>query len=77
MQKKSSHGGTKRKPYLTKRMVIGAAKSGVKAAAKETMAVMQYTIVVENGWVVRKNADGTIEKLEPVDQPVNPIVKLD
>jgi hypothetical protein len=77
MSKKFTHGGSKRKPYLTKRMVIGAAKSGVKAAARETKAVMQYTVVVDNGWVVRKNANGTIDKLEPIDQPANSAVKLD
>lgn len=59
---------SKRSPYLTKRMVIRAAKSGVREAAKETMAVMGYVIIAENGWIVRKYPNGDSEPIEPIPQ---------
>jgi hypothetical protein len=61
--KKSS---ARKTSYLTKRRLLRAAQSGIQQAAIETMNVMGYTVVVNRGWVVKKFADGTIEKLERV-----------
>jgi hypothetical protein len=45
--------------YLTKRIVVRAARRGMKAASKETVEVMGYNVIAKNGQVVKKFADGT------------------
>jgi hypothetical protein len=52
--------------YLTKRRLVSAARKGIRLAAARTMHVMGYTVVAHNGWLVRKNADGTIQKIKPL-----------
>jgi hypothetical protein len=54
------------KTYLTKRRLASAARMGIRIAAANTMNVMGYTVVAHEGWVVKKHADGTIEKLTPL-----------
>lgn len=49
--------------YLTKRILTVAAKNGFTQAAEETVAVMGFNVVVHEGWVVRKYADGRIERM--------------
>ncbi len=58
------------KPYLTKRILASAAKSGVTEAAERTMSVMGCTVVAHKGWVVKKFADGRIVKISRI-KPVN------
>jgi hypothetical protein len=67
----------KSKPYLTKRILVRAARSGVKTAAEETMKVMGHVIIVENGWVVQKDSDGNTIQITPIDQPDSPALTLD
>lgn len=52
--------------YLTKRILVSAATSGVKKAAKETMDLMGHVIGAQNGWIVKKFPDGTIEKISKI-----------
>ena len=56
------------KAYLTKRILVSAAKRGFKQAAKEAMQLMGYVVIAKDGWVVKKYADGTIEKISPIEQ---------
>lgn len=55
-----------KEPYLTKRILISAARRGFKEAAEETMAVMGYNIIAKDGWIVKKFPDGRIEKLSKI-----------
>jgi hypothetical protein len=64
-------------PYLTKRILVSAAKTGVKKAAKETMKVMGYTIIAKDGWVIKKYADGTIEKVSKLETTSSDAINLD
>ena len=41
---------------------------GIRKAAEETMKVMGYTVIAENGWVVKKYADGHIERIFPIER---------
>jgi hypothetical protein len=66
-----------RNPYLTKRILLSAAKSGVKQAAKETMDIMGYVVVAHEGWIVKKFADGSIEWIAPIEPVENAEVALD
>lgn len=66
-----------KRPYLTKRILVSAARSGVQKAAKETMDVMGFVVVAHDGWVVRKYSDGTIERIEPLESPENTKLVLD
>ena len=54
-------------PYLTKRLLVSAAKRGIRKAAKESMEIMGYVVIAKRGWVVKKYADGTIEKLSRIE----------
>ena len=55
------------KAYLTKRLLLSAAKRGIREAAEETMQVMGYVIIARNGWVVKKYADGRVETITPIN----------
>jgi hypothetical protein len=65
-------------PYLTKRKLVSAARAGVRKAAAETMELMGYTIIAYRGWVVKKYADGHIEKISRLETvKSNGILALD
>ena len=68
-KKKSSEKKDKKpKDYLTKRILEAAARRGFREAAKETMAVMGYNVIVKDEWVVKIFPDGSIEKIQPLDK---------
>jgi len=52
--------------YLTKRILVSRAKAAVKQASDEAMKIMGYVVVAEDGWIVRKNANGTTERIEKI-----------
>ncbi len=53
--------------YLTKRRLASAARIGIRKAAAETMQVMGYTVIAENGWVVKKYPDGRTERMSQIE----------
>ena len=63
----SARTNSGRSPYLTKRILVSAAKRGVREAAAETMQIMGYLVIAQDGWVVKKYADGRIERIEPIN----------
>ncbi len=69
----------RRGAYLTKRILISAARSGVKDAVESTIRVMGYNVIALNGRVVRKYEDGRIEDIAAIEQakPVNGRILLD
>jgi hypothetical protein len=77
MAKKGKIARSKGKPYLTKRVLVSAAKAGVRQAAKDTMEVMGYTIIAENGWIVRKDLNGDTERIEQIPPSETTAFKLD
>lgn len=52
--------------YLTKRVLVSRAKAAGKVAAAKAMQTMGYVVVAEGGWVVRKNADGSIHRIKRI-----------
>ncbi|RQP18239.1 MAG: hypothetical protein EAS52_06105 [Parapedobacter sp.] len=50
--------------YMTKRIVISKAQAAGKKAARAAMDTMGYVVTVQDGWVVRKNEDGSIERIK-------------
>jgi hypothetical protein len=74
MNKSSSNTGRMRdkyladngKIYLDKRIVVRQAQSAGRAAVARATEEMGYSIVAERGWVIKKYADGTREKLHPI-----------
>jgi len=60
-----------REEYLTKRIVVRAARKGMKAASKATMAAMGYNVIAQDGWVVKKFHDGSVERIEAIKTPAN------
>jgi hypothetical protein len=63
--------------YLTKRILIRSARAGGSKAAKEAMKLMGYIIVSENGWIVKKYADGRTKKIKPIASTENLQVVFD
>ena len=59
---------TNKRTYLTKRRLASAARRSIRDAAAETLRVMGYTVVAENGWVVKRFVDGHIEKVSPIEE---------
>lgn len=55
------------KPYLTKRILVSAAKQGFRKAAQETMKVMGYNVIARDGWVMKIFPDGHVEKISPLE----------
>lgn len=70
MSKKSS----KHIVYVTKRMLAARASKAIEDASEKAMEVAGYLIRVEEGWLVRENEDGTIERIKKLkansDQPI-------
>ncbi len=64
--KKKNITSAKDKPYLTKRILITAANSGIRKAAAETMSIMGYTVIADGKWIVKKYADGRKEKISKI-----------
>jgi hypothetical protein len=60
----SKMSGATNKTYLTKRRLSSAASAGIRLAAARTIRVMGYTIVAENGWIVKKYPDGRVLKIK-------------
>jgi hypothetical protein len=60
VKKKTKTKSTRKTAYLTKRILVQAAHAGGKLAAKNALKTMGYSIVAENGWVVKKDAEGKI-----------------
>lgn len=68
---------TNKRPYLTKRILIRAARAGIRKAEKETLAIMGFNVIAENGWVVKKFLDGRIEKIARLESAENSQIVLD
>ena len=60
--------GKKKEVYLTTRLLESLAKKAFKEAAKETMRVMGYNVIAQDGWVVKKFADGSIVRLHELEE---------
>lgn len=54
--------------YLTTRMVRSAAQQAFSAASKQAMKDHGYIVVSENGQVVKKFSNGTVEVIEKIQQ---------
>lgn len=50
--------------YLSTRLVSRKSKSAFKEGARRAMKKNGYLVIVHEGWIVKKFADGRIEKLE-------------
>ena len=74
--KHSSKIRAKKKPYLTKRILLSAAKSAGKKAELNAMLVMGHIVTVQDGWVIKKFRDGTIERIKALE-PLNTKLALD
>ena len=68
---------TRRNNYFTIRIARRAAKIGFNNASKETLAIMGYNVIAQDGWVVKKYADGQIEKIKPIHTSTVSSIVLD
>ncbi len=65
-KKKSAHLTRDGYAYLTKRTIVTRAKTAGKIAARKAMLTMGFVIAVKNGWLIKKYADGQIEKISKI-----------
>ena len=56
--------------YLTKRMLVRKAAIAGNAASRRAMDIMGYVVTTEGQWVVRKNKDGSVERITPVESSI-------
>ncbi|MBP5983914.1 MAG: hypothetical protein KA734_09335 [Fluviicola sp.] len=50
--------------YISTRLVSNKSKSAFQDGAKRAMLANGYVVIASDGWVVKKFADGKIEKIE-------------
>ena len=65
---------TKTGDPLTKKILIEAASIGFAKAAAKTMKVMGYNVIVKDGWIVKKFADGRIRRISKLKTNNNSVV---
>lgn len=53
--------------YLTKRLLSKLATKAVDKTAKDAIKEMGYVIEANEGRVVKRYADGRVEKIEPIE----------
>lgn len=58
--------------YFTKRILVRIVKKGIKEVAAETMRVMGYNVIAEDGWVVKVYADGKREQIKEIPKIERP-----
>jgi len=54
--------------YLTKRLLMRKSAQAFKEAREEAMDTMGFVVIVQDGWVVKKYADGNVEQLKKVQE---------
>ena len=58
----------KKEVYLTTRLLKSHSEKAFKEAAIETMRIMGYNVIAQDGWVVKKFADGSIVRLHELEE---------
>jgi hypothetical protein len=61
----------KNKAYVTKRIVVRNSTRAIRIASEKAMDIAGSTVIVLDGWVVRKYEDGRIKKIEKLDSTIN------
>jgi hypothetical protein len=65
-KKKHAKHHKNKSAYLTKRILVKAAKEGVTKAAKETMQIMGYHLIARDGWLIKLRPDGRFDKISKI-----------
>lgn len=75
----SRNNNKRSRTYLTKRILVRAAKAGIVVASDETIEAMGFNVIAHNGRVVRRYADGHMVDIAAIEQanPVNGHIPLD
>jgi hypothetical protein len=66
VKKKSKYNTTDGLAYLTKRTVVAKAKAAGKKASAAAMHTMGFVVTVKGKWIIRKYADGRIERISSI-----------
>ena len=66
VKKKSAYATKDGFAYLTKRTVVTKAKTAGRVAARKAMVTMGFVITAKSGWIIKKYADGSIEKISKI-----------
>ena len=69
----------RRRAYLTKRILVRAARAGAIDATASTLQAMSYNVIAQRGRVVRVYADGRTIDIGPIEHqlPANTPLVLD
>ena len=54
--------------YFSTRLLERAVSKGTKDEAQIAIDTVGYTVIEDNGWVVKKFADGTYEKISKIEK---------
>lgn len=64
---------TEMKVYLSKRAIVRSASAAVKKAAHKAMDAAGYVVTAENGYVVKRTAEGKVTRLSKLEKVKRPL----
>ncbi len=62
----------KKTAYITKRVLLRASFKAVRLASTKAMRLAGHVVKVQDGWIIRENKDGTIERISKLTPKVKP-----
>ena len=63
--------------YIDSRMVSSKSRIAFKKGVRNAMAINGYVIVAQDGWIIKKCADGRIDRIHEVPRALNRNLNLD
>ncbi len=57
----------KNNAYLTKRALINKSEKAIQKASEKAMKTVGYIIVARDGWIVKENQDGSVERVKKLE----------
>lgn len=63
--------------YISTRLVARKSKIAFQEKARNAMDANGYVVIVNEGWVVKKFADGRVEKIKQLSESANLTILLD
>lgn len=63
---------------MTKRLLVNESTKAIHDASKRAMRIAGSTVIVQDGWIVRRYADDSIKRIKKLDSTIrNQTITLD
>lgn len=63
--------------HIDARMVSSKSRKAFREGALRAMQLNGYVVVAENGWIIKKYKNGSIERIRQIEQAAFRVLKLD